>query len=441
MRGHGADQEASTGRRPASGDDTLAPKGYLPRIVDGEMRRGLSAAGWVVVEGPRACGKTWTGLRFARSALRLDTAVNARELGEIEPAALLRGSTPRLIDEWQVVPSLWNHVRHACDATAERGLFILAGSAQPADDATRHTGAGRVRRIRMRPMSLFESGDSTGEVSLRDLLKGAECNAAPSAAALDDVATLVCRGGWPGLAGLPVDEVQQNLRDYLGEVARTDVGRLEAAPSHAPEGVERLLRSIARNTATEANHSTLAADAEPGPLHRHSVRSYMQALRRLFVVEEQPASSLQLRSKAPLRKAPKLHLADPSLAAAALGATPSRLLSDLNTLGLLFESLVVRDLRVLSQPMSGRVSHLRDASGQEADAVIEQPTGERMLVEVELGGANSIQAGADSLLRVNANLADSGPRRRPALVVITAGGYSYTRHDGVRVVPITLLGP
>jgi len=196
-----------------------------------------------------------------------------------------------------------------------------------------------------------------------------------------------------------------------------------------------------RNTATEANYSTLAADTEPDPLHRHSVRSYMHALRRLFVVEEQPASSLHLRSKAPLRKTPKLHLVDPSLAAAALGASPSRLLADLETLGLLFKSMVLRDLRVLSQPSAGRISHLRDAYGQEADAVVERPSGERMLVEVKLGGANNIQAGADSLLRISANLPDSGPRRRPALVVVTAGGYSYTRADGVRVVPITLLGP
>ena len=431
-----------TGDRQAAQDEsTLTPDGYLPRVIDSEMRRGLNAAGWVVVEGPRACGKTWTALRFARSAIRLDTDVNAREIGQIEPAALLKGPSPRLLDEWQAVPSLWNHVRHACDESPRQGLFILAGSAQPADDATRHTGAGRVRRIKMRPMSLFESGDSTGEVSLSGLLQGGQCPATHSSATLSDTAVLLCLGGWPGQRGLPVEEVQQNLRDYLGEIARTDVQRLDGAASHTPEGVERLLRSIARNTATEANHSTLAADTEPDPLHRHSVRGYMHALRRLFVVEEQPACSLHLRSKAPLRKTPKLHLVDPSLAAAALAASPDRLTSDLHTFGVLFESLVVRDLRVLAQPLAGQVSHLRDAAGQEVDAVIEQPSGDRMLVEVKLGGADNVQHAAESLLRVDNNLPDSGPRRRPTLVVVTAGGYSYTRDDGVRVVPITLLGP
>jgi len=255
------------------------------------------------------------------------------------------------------------------------------------------------------------------------------------------MATLLCRGGWPGLTDLPVYEVQQTLRDYLGEVARTDIGNLEAVPSHAPEGIERLMLSIARNVATEANYSTLAADTAPDPLHRHSVRSYMQALRRLFVLEEQPAGALHLRSKAPLRKTSKLHFVDPSLAAAALGASPSRLLSDLRTVGLLFESLVVRDLRVLAQPMAGRVGHLRDAAGREADAVIELPAGEKMLVEVKLGGADNISEGANSLLRINDKLSDRGSPGRPTLVVITAGGYSYTRSDGVHVVPITLLGP
>ena len=423
------------------GDDTsLEPVGYMARVVDSEMRRALGAAGFVVVEGPRACGKTWTALKFARSAIRLDVDVNAREIAEIEPSALLRGASPRLIDEWQVAADVWNHVRHACDATTQRGLFILAGSAQPADDAVRHSGAGRLRRIKMRPMTLFESGDSTGEVSLSALVNDAHCASARSDASLDDVAALVCRGGWPAQASLRVEEVQHNLRNYLGEVARSDIRSLDGTPSHDPHGVERLLRSIARNTATEANHSTLAADTEPDPMHRHSVRSYMAALRRLFVVEEQPPCSLHLRSKAALRKTPKLHLVDPSLAAAALNANPTRLTSDLNTLGLLFESLVVRDLRVLSQPHDAQVTHLRDAAGQEVDAVIEFPTGQQILIEIKLGGANNIEQAAHSLQRVANNL-HTNPQQPPTLVVITAAGYSYTRKDRIHITPITLLGP
>lgn len=419
----------------------MAPAGYLPRVVDSEMRRGLGAAGWVVIEGPRACGKTWTGLRFARSAVRLDTDIDARTIGDIEPSALLAGSSPRLLDEWQVLPLLWNHIRHACDTTGERGRFILAGSAQPADDVTRHTGAGRVRRIRMRPMSLFESRNSTGRVSLAGLLNGAECSAARPEAGLREVTALLCRGGWPGQLDLPLPEVQQNLRAYLAEVARTDVGRLAGGPAHNPSGVERLLRSLARNTATEASDSTLAADAEPEPLHRHSVREYLEALRRLFVLEEQPAWSVRLRSRAVLRKSPKRHFVDPSLAAAALGADPDRLMSDPSTLGLLFESLVVRDLRILAQPLGAQVQHLRDAAGQKADAVIDCPDGRRLIAEIKLGGPDAVEAAARSLRRLASNFPDDAPDGRPALVVITATGYGYTRPDGVRVVPVTALGP
>ena len=429
------------GEAAHSGRDNLRPEGYLPRVVDNEMRRGLGAAGWVVIEGPRACGKTWTGLRFARSAVRLDIQPEARIIGDIEPTALLGGLSPRLIDEWQILPAVWNHIRHACDATPERGLFILAGSAQPADDVTRHTGAGRVRRIRMRPMSLFEWGNSTDEVSVAGLLQGDECSTERSEANLKDVAEMICRGGWPGMRDLPIGEIQQNLRDYLGETARTDIRLLDGTPSYRPGGVEKLLLSLARNTSTEANVSTLAADVEPAPMHRHSVRGYLRALRRLFVLEEQPAWSVRLRSRAVLRKSPKLHLVDPSLAAAALAADPDRLMSDPSTLGLLFESLVVRDLRVLSQPLAGRVMHLRDASGQEADAVVECPDGRRIVAEIKLGGTDAIEAAARSLLRLARHLPDSSAGHRPTLVVITATGYGYTRRDGVRVAPVTALGP
>ena len=339
------------------------------------------------------------------------------------------------------MPAVWNHVRHACDATAERGLFILAGSAQPADDITRHTGAGRVRRVRMRPMSLFESADSTGEVSLEGLLEGGGCRAGPLEAGLGGIADLLCRGGWPGQTGLPLPEVQQNLRGYLAEVARIDIPRLDGGASHDPAGIERLLRSLARNTASEARNATLAADVEPEPLHRHTVRSYLATLRRLFVVEEQPAWSVRLRSRAPLRKSPKWHFTDPSLAAAALGADPGRLMADASTLGLLFESLVVRDLRVLAQPLGGRVFHLRDAAGLEADAIVEFPDGRWLAVEVKLGGSDAIEAAAQSLLRLSSKVEAARLDQLAALVVLTAVGYGYTRPDGVRVAPITALGP
>ena len=425
----------------STAETALTPDGYTPRIVDAEVTRALSSSGFVVLEGPRACGKTWTGLRFARSALRLDTDLDARTIGAVDPSILLRGDSPRLLDEWQFMPTLWNHVRHACDAAAERGLFILAGSAQPADDITRHTGAGRVRRIRMRPMSLYESSDSTGEVSLAGLLQGEPANGGPPDVSLSDIAGLTCRGGWPGQLDLPLDEIQQNLRNYLSEVARTDIRRLDGAAAHDPHRVERLVLSLARNIGTEARAGTLAADVEPDALHRHTVRAYLDALRRLFVVEEQPAWSVRMRSRAPLWKSPKWHLADPSLAAAALGANPERLLSDPATLGLLFESLVVRDLRVLAQRHDGRVLHMRDAAGLEADAIVEMPDGTWLAVEVKLGGSEAIDTAARSLNQLRDKVAVERADQLAGLVVITAVGYAYTRADGVRVAPLTTLGP
>ena len=278
-------------------------------------------------------------------------------------------------------------------------------------------------------------------MSLAGLREGESCSAGPSGAELRGVADLLCRGGWPGQLDLPLPEVQQNLRGYLAEAARTDIARLDGGASHNPAGIERLLRSIARNTASAARNATLAADVEPEPLHRHTVRSYLATLRRLFVVEEQPAWSVRLRSRAPLRKSPKWHFADPSLAAAALGADPGRLMADASTLGLLFESLVVRDLRVLAQPLGGRVFHLRDAAGLEADAIVEFPDGRWLAVEAKLGGSDAIEAAAQSLLRMSSKVEAARLDQLAALVVVTAVGYGYTRPDGVRVAPITALGP
>ncbi|MCY4424234.1 MAG: DUF4143 domain-containing protein [Acidimicrobiaceae bacterium] len=415
----------------------LVPAGYQQRLADAELDAALAAVGWVLLEGPRACGKTWTALSRARSAARLDIDVPAHELGRVQPAMLLEGDRPRLIDEWQTVPEVWNHARHAVDASGRAGQFIFAGSASPADDITRHTGAGRLRRIRMRPMCLWESGHSTGEVSLSALLDGATPTA-PAAGDLAEVAAMVCRGGWPALVHMPVAEAQRTLRDYLGEAARTDVRRLDGSRHHRPAGVERLIRSLARNTATEADYTTLMSDTEPDPMHRHTVREYLEALRRVFLVEEQPAWSGHLRSKAALRKSPKWHLADPSLAAAALHASPDRLVADPATLGNLVESLAVRDLRILSQGLEGRVTHLRDASGQEADAVVECGDGRMLLAEVKLGGGAAIEEAARKLKRINNNMPEG---RSPRLVVLTTVGRGYSRDDGVAVVPITALGP
>ena len=320
---------------------------YLPRIVDAELAELLDAAGAVLVEGPRASGKTATAARAAASEVLLDVDDNARRMIGADPAAVLDGDTPRLIDEWQLEPTVWNHVRRAVDRRGAPGQFILTGSAVPADDLTRHTGAGRFVRLRMRPLSLFESGRSTGEISLRRLLDGADQRAPRSETSITAVAELVCAGGWPGHVGRPLPGTLRANRGYLDEVRRTDVSRA-SAKSRDPVKVGRLLRSLARNVATPVTLSKLAAEVGGNgrALKADTVAEYLDALERLLVVENQPAWSPHLRSRATLRQTPVRHFVDPSLAVAALRAAPARLTADLEFLGLLFESLVIRDLRV-----------------------------------------------------------------------------------------------
>ena len=319
---------------------------YLPRIVDAELADLLEAAGAILVEGPRASGKTATAARAAASEVLLDVDDNARRMIGADPAAVLLGNTPRLIDEWQLEPAIWNHVRREIDRRGAAGQFILTGSAVPADDIARHTGAGRFVRLRMRPLSLYESGRSSGEISLRRLLDGAEQRAPQSDMSITAVAELVCAGGWPGHVGRALPGILRVNRGYLDEVRRTDVPRA-SGKTRDPVKVGRLLRSLARNVATPVALSKLAAEVgEDGhALKTDTVAEYLDALDRLMVVENQPAWSPHLRSRATLRQTPVRHFVDPSLAVAALRATPARLAADLEFLGLLFESLVVRDLR------------------------------------------------------------------------------------------------
>ena len=311
---------------------------YRARLADHELRQRLGAAGAVVIEGPKACGKTATARRAAASEVLLDVDANARRAVAIDPALVLAGAAPRLIDEWQTEPAIWNHVRRAVDDRARPGQFILTGSAVPADDVTRHTGAGRLTRLRLRPMSLFETGRSSGAVSLRALLAGAAPRSAESAFSIEELAGQVCRGGWPGNLQRSVNQALQANRAYLDEIRRVDVGRVDET-RRDPAKVGDLLRSFARNVATYAAASTMAAD-----LNNHTADAYLTALERLMIVEDQPAWAPHLRSRSRLRGAPKRHFVDPSLAVAALRADPDRLLRDLAWFGFLFESLVVRDL-------------------------------------------------------------------------------------------------
>ena len=414
---------------------------YRPRVVDAELAERLAAAAAVVVEGPKACGKTATASRQAASEVLLDIDDNARRAAELDPRLVLAGERPRLIDEWQTAPAVWNHIRRAADTEPGPGRFILTGSAVPADGIPRHSGAGRISRLRMRPMSLFELGVSDGQISLGGLLESDAAAAPAPEVDIPGLAELVCRGGWPGLLGAGLDQSMRFSRDYLDEIRRTDVPRLGARRD--PNRLLRLIRSLARNVASEASVRTLAADTGGARerLHIETVSAYLDALERLFVIEELPAYSTHLRSRSQLRKAPKRYFADPSLAAAALRAGPDRLLADLELFGFLFESLVVRDLRVYAQANDAEVYHYRDNTGLEVDAVIETASGSWMAAEVKLGGERAVDAAASSLLKLR-NRVDASRVGCPAkLLVITATGYGYERPDGVAVSPVAALGP
>lgn len=414
---------------------------YLARIVDRELSRRLGAAGAVVVEGPRACGKTATARQAARSEVLLDVDESARRAATVAPALVLDGATPRLLDEWQVEPSLWNHVRRAIDDRGVPGQFILTGSSIPADDITRHTGAGRISRLRMRPMSLFEGGHSTGTVSLQAWLTGAPALAADPGLSLQDITARIVAGGWPGWRHQALPDAARAVRDYLEEIQRTDITRVDGT-SRDPDKVARVVRALARNVATYVTTSTLSADAggSDGALARETVSGYLAALERLMIIEDQPAWAPHLRSKSILRRSPKRHFVDPSLAVAALNGSPERLLADLRLLGFLFESLVVRDLRIHAQANDARILQYRDNTGLEIDAIIEMADGRWAAIEVRLGGA-LVDDGAASLLRFRDRIDTSKCGPPAALGVIVATGYAYRRPDGVDVIPIGTLGP
>ncbi len=412
---------------------------YHPRVVDAELSERLAAQRAVLIEGPKACGKTETARQVAASEVLLDTDINAREAASVDPSLILAGEMPRLIDEWQLQPDVWNHVRRWVDD--RRGRFVLTGSAVPADDATRHTGAARISRLRMRPMSLYESGSSTGGVSLVELMGGAATQATDPGLALPDLIEAVCRGGWPGFRDLGLAQARRAVRDYLDEVRRVEINSVDGV-ARDPERVGRLLRSLARNIATRAPITTLAADAAgPGStMTDNTARGYLSALARLMIIEDQASWTPHLRSKSDLRTTPARHFVDPSLAVAALGATPEQLLRDLNLFGLLFESLVVRDLRVYAQAFDGRIKQYRDNKGVEVDAIVETDDGRWAAFEVKLGPGR-IQEGADSLQAFIAKVDISRTGAPSALGVITGTGYGYVRSDGIHVIPIGALEP
>ena len=413
---------------------------YRPRVADGELTDRLRRAGAVVIEGAKWCGKTQTALRASASVLHVDTDPTVDALMQIDPGVLLEGDTPRLLDEWQWQPKLWDHVRHAVDDRQTPGQFILTGSATPDDTVRKHSGAGRFSVMRMRPMSLWESGQSSAEVSWRDVRHGGQVRAPAVGHSLRQTAETIVRGGWPATLDLGLDDAQAYVADYLDLLAQADLSRVAGA-RRDPGRVRRLLASLARNTATVVSVSTLVADVGEagGTLGRETATAYLDALERLMIVEDQPAWSTALRDSATLRQSPKRHLVCPSLAAAAMGATVDKLVREPKTLGSLFESQVVRDLRVYAAPDRGVVYHYRDSRDREIDAIVQYPDG-WVGVEIKLG-VGAVDAAASDLLRVVSAIDTQTVGRPDALVVVTADGPAYRRPDGVAVVPLDALRP
>lgn len=421
-------------------------KEYIPRLIDSVLQKHLEFYGAVLVEGCKWCGKSTTARHFAKSCLELqDPRVRrtSMELVELSPNVLLDGDKPRMIDEWQDVPEIWDAIRYDVDKSGLAGQYILTGSATPRKNKPRHSGIGRIARLKMRPMSLFESGDSTGEVSLGGLFDGGEMSNMVVAKELSDIAFLCARGGWPLSVVRPSKNVIGVARDYLNVLVQNDIGTDDVVGYYNASKMRRLIRSLARNIATPVSLNTIVADVrgdEEGTFSKVTATSYLSILENLHIMDNVEAWIPKLRSKTEARMASKWNFADPSLAVAALYASERDLMNDLNTFGLIFESLALRDLKIYMQSLGGEVLYYRDSYGQECDAILHLENGNWAAVEVKLGSSESIENGARSLLKLREKV-DTDEMREPVfLMVLTAASkYAYKRKDGVYVVPIGCL--
>ena len=423
---------------------------YKKRVVDAVLDLYLECMGAVLIEGPKWCGKTRTGEEHAKSVIKLQDPDNVdkyRAAVKAKPTILLEGPTPRLIDEWQDFPILWNAVRHLVDERGEDGQFILTGSAVPReekkdDESPRHTGTGRIIRMRMRPMSLWESGESTGEISLSGLFEGAVDVTGRSRIGVDEFAHLVCRGGWPQavLAKTPRAAYVKSA-SYVDEVVHEDVHKVDGVERN-PDRVRNLLKSLARNISTLTTAETILQDlkANDSTVCEKTLSSYLNALRKIFLVEDVPAWSPSLKSRLAIRSAMKRQFVDPSVATAVLGATPRRLLNDFRSFGSLFESLCVRDMRVYAQPLDGEVRYYRDQTGLEVDMIVALKDGRWGAVEVKLG-AGDIDSAAGGLKKLKDKVDVSRMGHPSFLMVLTGTDLGYTREDGVIVCPLGCLKP
>ena len=421
-------------------------KNYRKRIADDILSRKLEGKGAVLIEGPKWCGKTTTAEQIAASILYMDDPEKKEQniaMSELNPKRLLKGSTPRLIDEWQLAPKLWDAIRFEVDHRGELGQFVLTGSAVPADTKEiTHSGTGRFTWLTMRPMSLYESGDSTGEVSLKDLFGGVENIDGASSLGIDRLAFLVCRGGWPQAVNMRDEIALDQAMDYYDAVVRSDINRADNVQKN-PEKVRRLMRSYARNQGSQVSISTIRQDIivnDESDISEDTVSAYLNALRKIFVIEDMPAWNPNLRSKTAIRTSDTRYFIDPSIATASLGLGPQDLINDLKTFGLMFETLCVRDLRVYAEALDGNVYHYRDKENLECDAVVHLRNGTYGLIEIKLGGNKLIEEGAANLKTLNSKL-DTEKMKSPSflMILVGTGDFAYRRDDGIYVVPVGCL--
>ena len=419
---------------------------YKPRIADGLLARKLAGKGAVLIEGPKWCGKTTTAKQQAKSTLDLgDSGVlkQSLQMMDISPKTLLQGDTPRLIDEWQTIPPLWDSIRDDVDKRSDFSQFILTGSSVlPQADETIHSGTGRFAKIKMRPMSLFESGDSTGVVSLKELFNGKTIEPTICNTDLQQIAYLTCRGGWPMATFLTGEVALDQAFDYVDSVVERDIQRVDGV-KRSPERARLLLRSYARNISQQVSYGTIKADMlsnDSQSLDEDTVADYIKALKRLFVIEDLAAWNPNLRSKSAIRTSDTRHFVDPSIGTASLGLGPNDLMNDLESFGLFFEDLAVRDLRVFAEALDGKLYHYRDSSGLECDTVLHRRNGTYGLIEVKLGGEKLINDGVTAL-KALADAIDTTRMPKPSfMMVLTAvGQYAYQRPDSVFIVPISCI--
>lgn len=419
---------------------------YKHRIADGILEKKLRSKGAVLIEGPKWCGKTTTAEQQARSILYMDNPASFEsnlQMAEIDPVILLEGDTPRLVDEWQLAPKLWDTMRFEVDHRHQVGQFILTGSAVPSDEESmKHSGTGRFSWLTMRPMSLYESGESNGKVSLSHLFESRENIVATNSLRIDDIAFLICRGGWPFACSLQGDAALAQAFDYVDAVIKKDVSRVDGTNRNITT-TRLLMRSYARNQGSQATIGTIVADMMTNDENEIGIKtagSYLDALRKIFVIEDSEAWNPNLRSKTAIRTANTRYFIDPSIGTAVLGLGPKDLINDLNTMGLFFETLCVRDLRIFADALDGQVFHYRDKSGLECDAVIHLRNGRYGLVEIKLGGDRLINEGASNLLALVDKINTDKMKEPSFLMVLTGtGDFAYRRKDGVYVVPIGCL--